>query len=244
MIVYNDDIIEWYNFLNTIRTKKKINLEPIEVPQINNNDIVKVDDINNLINNINSLENDEWFKYVDWLNAPEKVTKNEIIKKIKISLIEKQLNLLDTVVCGNRIEINIQEYDCEKICSDNSQTVYGTCGDCETKDATGDTTGACNEFLGCSNLTSHSHDTFADPGYGGDGGPGNSYNGVNGQNGDYDYINNTYSETTCITCNDEPSCSDLGCSTTTYSQKLSNVTISIEYGVVGDETTNNVNILE
>lgn len=98
-LIQNSNLTTWYNKLNAIRQKNKIALGTLTVPS-KQNELVKADDMNTLINSINSLKTNKWFSYANWDDQPATVIAEKIIESITSENVTDQLSNLD-LVCAN-----------------------------------------------------------------------------------------------------------------------------------------------
>ena len=99
-VVKSDDIKEWYNFLNSIRNKKNIELELLQVPNLSKS-LITDNSINDLISEIEELKKVSWFKdYATWLNSPSVKYPGDIVEASIFQYVDKQLEYLD-LICAN-----------------------------------------------------------------------------------------------------------------------------------------------
>ena len=100
-VIKKQQLIDWYNSINAIRSKENINLSAISVPD-SSRTVLKATDFNALVSAINALKSNTYLSYADWTLVPSPVSRDNIIKEQSFSVTDDMLESL-VAVCANYV---------------------------------------------------------------------------------------------------------------------------------------------
>ena len=105
-ILKSQQLEDWYNNINSVRSKKNISLGNISVPEVEGKKVL-ASQINNVIASITSLYSNTYLSFADQSVSMNQVEGNQIIKKSTANSIDERLQFLSKI-CANYVNNTTQ----------------------------------------------------------------------------------------------------------------------------------------